>query len=215
METLPWRRTDEMDAPTVRVSDLRQWTYCPRVFWWMNVCPVGKKVSVKMRAGLEKERRLQQLQRRRTLRAYGLARGTVEANVSLGSDELGLTGRLDLVVRQGAVRYPVEIKYTQGPARLNHRLQLAGYALLLEAAYGVPVSHGYILRLPDDTADKVPIDAPLRDLTLRTITALRITLRDERIPPVNALTARCIDCEYRCYCGDVAEPAGRRECDLH
>ncbi len=211
METLPLQRSEVAGGPTVRVSDLRQWTYCPRVFWWMNVCPVGKKESVKMRAGLEKERSLQRLQRRRTLRAYGLARGTVEANVSLGSSELGLTGRLDLLIRQSAVRYPVEIKFTQGPARLNHRLQLAGYALLLEAEYGVPVSHGYIVRLPDDTVDKVPIDAPLRDVTLRTIAALRSTLRDERIPPPNTLTARCIDCEYRRYCGDVSGSAGRGE----
>lgn len=203
MGTLPLQRTDLQDGPLVRVSDLRQWIYCPRVYWWTHVCPVGKKESVKMRAGLQKERRLQQLQRRRTLRAYGLSRGMVEANVSMAANSLGLSGRLDLLIRRGGFRYPVEIKFTHGPAMLNHRLQLAGYALLLEAEYGIPVSHGYIVRLPDDTVDKAPIDAPLRDLTLQTIAALRATLRDERVPPPVPLMAKCIDCEYRRYCADI------------
>jgi CRISPR-associated exonuclease Cas4 len=195
----------EKPRPVLRVSDLRQWTYCPRVVWWTHVCPVGKLESFKMRQGLLKERRLQRLQKRRTLRSFGFpgSVGGIECNVQLFSPRLQLTGRLDMLIRWGAGRFPVEIKYTRGPARLNHRLQLAGYALLLEEEYGVPVPHGYVVRLPDDTVDRVQIDAPLRDLTLKTMDALRNMLCEERMPPASPILARCADCEYRLFCGDI------------
>ncbi len=203
MTILPLNKPNELPVPTLRVSDLRQWVYCPRVVWWTHVSPVGKVESFKMRQGLLKERRLQKLQRRRTLRAFGLGRGHVESNVSLASPALGLSGRLDLLIHWAGMHYPGEIKFTRGPARLNHRIQLAGYAMLVEEAFGVPVPHGYVVRLPDDTVDRVPIDEPLRELTLRTMQAIRDVLREERMPPANPILARCTDCEYRLFCGDI------------
>lgn len=203
MTILPLARPSELPTPVLRVSELRQWTYCPRVVWWTHVCPVGKLESFKMKQGLLKERRLQTLQRRRTLRSFGLKNGAVETNVSLFSERLGLAGRLDMLIRWGAGRFPVEIKFTRGPARLNHRLQLAGYALLLEDHFGIAVPHGYVVRLPDDTVDKVLIDGPLRDLAWKTMEALRRTIRAETMPPPNSMLARCVDCEYLRFCGDV------------
>lgn len=187
----------------VRVSDLRQWTYCPRVIWWTHVCPVGKVESFKMKLGLDKERRLQRLQRRRTLRAFGLHQGRIESNVILTSSRLGLTGKLDLMIHSGICRLPVEVKFTQGPASLNHRLQLAGYAFLLEEVYGVPVPKGYIVRLPEDSVDQVMIDQPLRVLTWQTIEAVRVTIRTERMPQRVPQVSRCTDCEYLHFCRDI------------
>jgi CRISPR-associated exonuclease Cas4 len=203
VDVLPFPVVAAEPTPTIRVSDLRQWTYCPRVPWWTHVQPVGKTLSVKMRHGLSKERRLQQLQKRRSLARFGAPDGTFEANVSLHSPRLGLSGRLDLLIRHGVARYPVEVKFTHGPTRLNHRLQLAGYALLLEDAFGVPVPHGYVVRLPEDTVDRILVDGPLRDLAEKTVAALRRTIHEERMPPASPVPARCTDCEYRRFCGDV------------
>jgi CRISPR-associated exonuclease Cas4 len=203
--TIPLITPLEKPRQVLRVSDLRQWMYCPRVAWWTHVCPVGKLESFKMKQGLLKERRLQRLQKRRTLCRFGFRGddGAIDCNVPLFSPRLQLTGRLDLLLRWGTARFPVEIKFTQGPARLNHRLQLAGYAMLLEDEYGIPVSHGYVVRLPDDTVDRIEIDAPLRDLTLKTMDALRSMIHAERMPPASPIPARCIDCEYRLFCGDI------------
>lgn len=206
MHVIPLAQPLAPATPVIRVSDLRQWTYCPRVIWWTHVCPVGKLESFKMRQGLAKERRQQRLQSRRTSRAFGLKHGSIQNNVTLYSSTLGLSGRLDMLLTWGIQRFPIEIKFTRGPARLNHRLQLAGYALLLEEEYGVAVPHGYVVRLPDDTVDKVEIDGPLRDLAWKTVLALRNTIRNEILPERNALPARCVDCEYRRFCGDIDLP---------
>jgi CRISPR-associated exonuclease Cas4 len=189
--------------PVLRVSDLRQWTYCPRVAFFTLVCPVPKVSSFKMVVGLQKEQRLARLQRRRTLRAFGLSGGTVEADVSLYSPRLGLAGRLDLLIRRGPQRFPVEVKFTHGPSRLNHHLQLTGYALLLEDLFGLPVPCGYVVRLPDDEAERIEIDNPLREAAAALVAALRDMIRTERFPPASPLLARCVDCEYRNFCGDV------------
>lgn len=156
-----------------------------------------------MKQGLLKEQRLQRLQRRRSLYAFGLREGQIEPNVSLFSSQLGLTGTLDLMISERYHHFPVEIKFTRGPAQLNHRLQLAGYALLLEAEYGVHVPWGYIVRLPEDTVDKVMIDTPLRELAWKTIEAIRITIREERMPPPTPQSSRCRDCEYFHFCDDI------------
>lgn len=203
MTILPLTAPDESPSPVIRISDLRQWVYCPRVVWWTHVCPVVKLESFKMKQGLIKERRLQRLQRRRTLRAFGLKQGQVECNVPLYSVELGLSGKLDMLIKWGVQRFPIEVKFTQGPARLNHRIQLAGYALLLEALFGVHVTHGYVVRLPDDAVDKIPIDGPLRDLVWKTVQAVRATIRHERMPPAVPQPAHCLDCEYLRFCGDI------------
>lgn len=202
MTILPFIAPYECPTPIVRVSDLRQWAYCPRVLWWTHVCPVGKVESFKMQQGVAKERRLQRLQRRRSLHAFGLRDGRIESDVSLYSAELGLSGKLDLLLQHGLNRYPAEVKFTQGPARLNHRLQLAGYALLLEALFSVPVPHGFIVRLPEDTVDQIEIDGPLRELTQRTIQAVRRTILQEQMPPPPP-SSRCRDCEYLRFCGDI------------
>lgn len=203
MTILPLAKTVRRAEHCIRVSDLRQWCYCPRVVWWTHVCPVGKVESLKMRMGLVKERRLQRLQRRRTLRGFDLADGSIACNVRLYSPRLRLSGTLDIMIVCGSARYPVEIKFTRGPARLNHRLQLAGYAMLLEDAFGVPVTHGYVVRLPDDTVDHVQIDPSLRQLAEKTISSLRQMFESEQLPPANSMISRCVDCEYRLFCGDV------------
>lgn len=204
MTILPFPATAERAQPIVRVSDLRQWCYCPRVVWWTHVCPLQKTESLKMRMGLAKERRLQRLQRRRTLRSFGLKEGTVYTNVTLHSARRGLTGKLDLMIHVGCHRYPVEVKFTRGPAQINHRLQLAGYAMLLEDEFGIRVPHGYIVRLPDDTADRVLIDDALREFASKVIDSLRKMLRDECMPPATPIAGRCVDCEYRRFCGDIS-----------
>lgn len=205
--TLPLPTTDEQSVPPLRVSDLRQWLYCPRKVWWTYVCPVQKTVTYKMRLGLLKEHRLQRLQKRRSWRSFGFQRqkGTMECNVPVYSARLQLSGRLDLLLKLRSSLFPVEIKFTRGPVQLGSRLQLAGYALLLEETTGFVVTQGYVVHLPEDTVDRIPIDGPLRELALRTIAAMRNMILRERIPPPTPILAKCADCECRLFCRDVQD----------
>ncbi|HEY2249554.1 MAG TPA: CRISPR-associated endonuclease Cas2 [Planctomycetaceae bacterium] len=89
----------------------------------------------------------------------------------------------------------VRFQYSAFHGRLtrNRREELG---LLLEAQFGVPLPHGYVVRLPDDSVDKVAIDGPLRDLTFKTMQALRNTIRRKLMPAANPVLARCVDCGH-------------------
>ena len=66
------------------------------------------------------------------------------------------------VPREEAEAAIVEFKLTSGEDGQNHRLQLGGYTLLVEAEIGKPVKYGFVYRIPDGRVFPVPIDEGLR-----------------------------------------------------
>jgi len=64
---------------------------------------------------------------------------------SIASKKLNLCGRIDRVEEINDKYYPVEIKTSAADRYIEKdKLQLAGYALLLESKFGVPVDKGFI-----------------------------------------------------------------------
>ena len=66
----------------------------------------------------------------------------------VASDDLRVAGRLDLAVAVGRGWALLDIK--TGQVRLEHRLQLGGYATCLEELSKAPVQAAYLVRLPRD-----------------------------------------------------------------
>ncbi|MGH9351215.1 MAG: CRISPR-associated protein Cas4 [Terriglobia bacterium] len=105
----------------LRVNDLKQWEYCPRIVFYNTVMPVTRKSTIKMERGKQVEIKLDALETRRTLRRYHLAEGDRRFNVSLSSERLGLSGKLDLLITTPAACYPVDFKYTRDRPRRNQQ----------------------------------------------------------------------------------------------
>src|SRR5437016_2602247 len=120
------------DLFPLRVNDLKQFEYCPRIVFYNTVMPVERKSTIKMERGKEIELKLDALEARRTLRRYRLAEGERQYHVWLSSDRLGLSGKLDLLIVTPDACYPVDFKHTRDRPRRNHVLQLGGYAVLVE-----------------------------------------------------------------------------------
>ncbi len=81
----------------LRVNDLKQWDYCPRIVFYNTVMPVARKSTIKMERGKEVEIKLDALEARRTLRRYRLSEGERRFHVWVNSPALGLSGKLDLL----------------------------------------------------------------------------------------------------------------------
>ena len=126
----------------LRVNDLKQWDYCPRIVFYNTVMPVARKSTIKMERGKEVEIKLDALEARRTLRRYRLSEGERRFHVWVNSPALGLSGKLDLLIVAPAACYPVDFKYTRDRPRRNHVMQLAAYALLVEDAMKLPCTGG-------------------------------------------------------------------------
>lgn len=187
----------------LRVNDLKQFAYCERIVFYQYAMPVQRKPTFKMEHGKLSEEQIQRLEQRRKLREYGLAEGTRHFQVWLQSPRLGLSGRLDLLIITARHSFPVDFKETLGPVHRNHRVQLCAYALVVEEAMQRSVPSGFIYRIPRDDVLKVDITAELRAHTERLIEEIRRMIETEHMPPPTSVRARCTDCEYRNYCGDV------------
>lgn len=145
---------------------------------------------------------LDRLEKRRKLVRYGLDSGQRVFHAHLYSKRLGLEGKLDLHIMKGRECYPVEFKHSSA-VHFNHKIQLAGYALLLEEKIEYPVRTGFIYLIPKNEIVIVPITQDLRDYVHKTLADIRHCILFEQYPRRVLLRKRCLECEFRRYCRDI------------
>ena len=185
------------------VTDLKQHLYCPRIPWFRLVQPVKSAQTYAMERGHRVQERLEALERRRSLHEYGLPAGERLFGLWLTSTRLNLSGRIDVALRTADGVFPVDFKDTEGPVRANHRVQLAAYAMLLEEHLGVPSPRAFVYRVPDDQVYPVEINEIQKADVEQRLLAMRLAVEREDFPPATSVRARCLECEFRNYCGDV------------
>lgn len=187
----------------VRVNDIKQHFYCPRIVFYQYSMPVQKKATWKMEQGKVAEEKIDRLEQRRKLSAYKLAEGKRQFHVWLSSERLGITGKLDLLIDSPEGLFPVDFKLTSGAPRRNHLFQLCGYALLVEDCYQRPVNKGFVYLIPKNDAVVFDMTAELKAETRQVLDEIRATIDHERMPPPTPFRNHCTDCEYRNFCGDI------------
>ena len=185
------------------VTDVRQYSYCPRIPYYTYVIPLARPVTRKMHEGLAVHDEQAQREPRRNLSKYKLA-GPAERHedVSLYSRRLELSGRLDMVLLTPDEAIPVEYKNGRGPVGLNHRLQLAAAGLLVEERWGLPVRRAFVHFIPTGRHNEVALTDELRERVLEELAALRRMVEHETMPPPTPVLGRCAECEFRRFCND-------------
>jgi CRISPR-associated exonuclease Cas4 len=187
----------------LRINDLKQYEYCPRIVFYNTVMPVARKSTVKMERGKEVEIKLDALEARRTLRRYRLTEGERRFHVWLNSPALGLSGKLDLLIVTPKACYPVDFKYTRGRPRRNHVMQLAAYALLVEDAMSIRVPMAFVYLTPSDHLIRINVTDGLKGLVRAQLASIRKMVQEGILPEPTPVRARCEECEFRNYCGDI------------
>ena len=187
----------------LRVSDLRQWEYCPRVVYYRYVLPVPFRESYKMQRARRVEEQEQERQLRRTTRRYGLHDVRKRFDVSLESQEIGLVGKLDLLLETEHDGWPVEVKDTSGGVRPNHVAQLAAYAVLIEHCLKKTCRGGFVYLTQERRAEAVELTGAVKQRVRDRIEEIRTTIVEQDLPEATEVRGRCRDCEYRNYCGDI------------
>jgi CRISPR-associated exonuclease Cas4 len=189
-----------------RVTDLKQYVYCPRIVYYHTCLPKVRPTTFKMQAGIEAHREAEGKERRRTLRAYGLECGERHFNVCLVSERLGMRGEVDLVIETESKgqreAIPVDYKLAKKVGK-HFQLQLTAYATMLEDAWGLPVRRGFVYLIPQRRAQEVRITARQRTALDEALTGMNRVLMKEWMPPATRQRARCVGCEFRRFCNDV------------
>jgi CRISPR-associated exonuclease Cas4 len=187
----------------LRVNDLKQYEYCPRIVFYNTVMPLDRKVTFKMQRGTEAEFQLDALEKRRSLRRYKLGDGERRFHVWLHSERLGLSGKMDLLIVSSQGYFPVDFKYTRGRPHRNHISQLAGYAVLAEEQYQTTIETAFIYLVPVGELVAIKITKELKEEVSDRLSSMREMILDEILPPPTQVRARCAECEFRNYCGDI------------
>ena len=187
----------------LRVTDIKQYIYCPRIIYYTYVCPVKPKITRKMTYGKETHLELDRLEKRRTFKRYRLKEGERLFHTRLYSPRLDLEGVLDMHITAGQEIFPVEFKHTSSLPSLNHKYQLAAYAMLLEEKYERTVRYGFLYLSLRNEIYPVDITPNCREFVKETIDNIRHLVSKEIMPPPVRKKGRCVDCEYRNFCRDV------------
>lgn len=184
------------------VSDIRQHVYCPRIPYFRLTLRL-RPTTASMEEGKAQHERIEDLEHRRSLRAYGLSDGERTFNVNLHSPRLQLSGRIDMLIRTpSAELIPVEFKNSDGPVGLNQKYQLTGYALLLEERYRTPVRRAFVYFIPTKQVQEVAITSATRRYTHRVLDSIRASVLGESTPEGTRRLGRCSACEYLTFCND-------------
>ena len=185
------------------VSDVRQHIYCPRIpYYRLGLRLPHRFVTGAMQEGILEHRRTEELEERRSLRAYGLTDGERHFDVQMRSARLALGGRLDLVICRAQEAIPVEFKNTRARLGLNHKYQLTAYALLAEEHFQKPVRRAFVYFIPLKRAQEVPITPATRAYTRRVLNEIREAVARECMPEGTRVLERCRVCEFLPYCND-------------
>jgi len=187
----------------LRISDIKQYIYCPRIIFYLYLMPVEKKTTFKMDHGKISEDSIARLEARRKLSRYGLETGKRHWNYWLKSEALGLTGKVDMLVETPNAFYPVDFKFTKGGVRKNHVYQLCGYALMLDDQMGRETGTGFVYVIPESDAVPIEFTGKLKSSCFDVIHSIQHIIEKEAMPAPNPHRSRCEDCEYRNYCRDV------------
>ena len=193
----------------LEVTDLKQYTCCPRIVYYRYCLPKIRPITYTMEEGIRCHEEEETREERRSLRNYGLTSGERIYRLPLQSRKLGLTGRVDLAIATpsreapGAKAIVVEYKLSEQKAGSHFTLQLAAYALLIEEAWGLPVDQGFLYSIPLRKAEPVAITQHLRRKVIQTVAQIRQIVESEIMPSPPGSWRRCVTCEFRRFCNDV------------
>ena len=93
--------------------------------------------------------------------------------------------------------------------RQSHALDDIDYSayrampMLVEAVMGLRVETTFLFRIPDNRVFPVRVTEELRARVVEVVGAIRLMRELEEMPAATEVRARCVECEYANFCGDV------------
>lgn len=185
----------------LNVFDLKNYIYCPRILYWYYCSPVKFKETFKMQWGAKKHEEEKYKELRRTFARYGLENADMHFEIPFNNDTL--SGKLDLLLINNNTYIPVEYKFTKATKSLAHKLQLYGYALLLENTYNTTIDHGYLYYPRPKQIEKIDIKPSHKKKVCDIINAINELVESEVLPDVKFSENKCYNCEFLLFCNDT------------
>lgn len=178
------------DVHVIAISALQHVAFCPRQFALIHVEQAWEENFFTAHGQVLHERVDGGAPEQRGNTRY-------ERSVAVYSQQLGLSGKLDLLEIEGKAdkRYfPVEYKRGKPKTEDWDRIQLCAQALCLEEMRGVTIDEGALWYWQERKRERVELDAGLRALTMQAIADARDILTRGITPPPTQHKSRCKAC---------------------
>lgn len=175
-----------MTEELVNVSDLNQFVYCQRRYWYLHFYDTQGRNYERIEGKTKHENQG--------------TRGNWLNELYLESEEYGLKGKIDVLDLEDARTVPVERKRAEsGQYYRSDKIQLAGYCMLLEDHLSDPVCEGAIYLYETDQRIHVTITEDHREAVAELIEEIRSMTVDD-VPPLTDNPSKCEACSARSYC---------------
>lgn len=175
-----------MKEELVNVSDLNQFHYCSRRYWYLHFFDTQGRNYPRVEGKTRHENKS--------------SRGNWLNELYLESEALGLKGKIDVLDLEDGRTIPVERKRASGGDYYwNDEVQIAGYCLLLEEHLDETIHEGAIYLYETDQRMHVPITEDHREAVEEAVRTMR-EMSPERTPPLTDNPNKCEKCSTREYC---------------
>ena len=191
------------NSTVLTVALLKQFVYCRRIFFYQAVEGLTPPITGLMERGRRLQEEFERLEPRRVLSRYGMEGAERHFSQALADEELKLSGEADLVLESEDRLAVVEFKASGEPLAENHRLQLAAYARMAEQRFGKPCPYAFALFVDRGEIEEIAVHLGLRDAVDQAVKSMHSILTEADFPPPTPVRPRCVNCEYRNFCGDV------------
>ena len=186
---------------SIPVNLIRQWCYCPRVVYYMELTKVAFHRPIWVKQGEQFHKIEEKLWGRRNLSRFKLQSGKIHHNLNMRSRHLGLHGIVDMAIETDKAVYPVEFKLSVHNKKRGDQLQLSAYAMLLESYFEKPSPVGFLVG-SGRVLRTVNVGANQRRDVMKISNDIKQMLRRGLKPDSSATLNQCCACEYINFCND-------------
>ena len=180
---------------SIPVNLIRQWCYCPRVVYYMELTDISVHRPAWVKQGENFHRLEEKLWQRRNLSRFKLASGKTHHNLAMRSNELGLHGIVDMAIETDDAVFAVEFKLSVSNKKRGDILQLTAYAMLLENHFSKSSPVGFLAG-KGKVLHVIQIDNTRQEEVMTSVHEIRQMLRRGLKPESSATVVQCCACEY-------------------
>jgi len=199
--------TSDVEEHYVTVTDIKHYVYCPRIVYFERVLHARPQLGSQQEWGREEhEEYVRKEVRRRGAVFYSpeFAEAEKLLFLPLSSGRLGLRGVADCIIRTRRECIPVDYKNMasdKGRLWMDHKYQLAAYALLIEDDLQARVRRGFVNYIPERLVVPLEITGTMKSHVKRVLGHIKRIIRDEELPPVRVAHTKCTGgCGYKWLC---------------
>ncbi len=192
-----------MEKQYLTATDLMNYSYCPRIIYFVHVLRKPQFTTKKEYKGREKEVDFQAKARRtKIVKSYPKLPKILK--VHLVFEKLGWKTIVDsiLINKEKGEAYPIQAKYSFTPRKIYkaQKRQIVMEAMLIEEIFGHKVPYGYIKFLRSGDLIKVFISEADKADLIETFSKIGKIIYQEHNPKPTKFVKRCTDCCFKNIC---------------